>query len=102
MIETANEPPCLGPCKRFQIQVANVIQYVIVLTSNTANYKKLIFVKGGRMSCSALWDRSGYLGLSPVCRLKIENDEVCEIRAVFVFAAKNQQFVALVECGSVS
>lgn len=48
------------------------------------------------MSCSAFWNGARNCGLRPMGSLEIENDEVGEVGAVFVLAAKDKQLVSLV------
>lgn len=47
-------------------------------------------------------NRSTDLGQSPVKGIEVENNDVGEVFAMFVLTAKNNQFVPLVEAGSVS
>lgn len=72
------------------------------MTSYSPNYKQLVIVEQGCMSCSAFWDSARHRWLRPVCSLKIEDYKVGKVRSMFVLAAKYQQFVSLVQRGGVT
>lgn len=54
------------------------------------------------MSCSAFGNRPRYLWLRPVCGLEVEDDQIGEVGPMLVLAAENKQFVAFIQCCSMS
>lgn len=76
MIETTDKPPRLGPSECLEVEVAYVIQDVIILTSNATNDEEFVFMQDSSMSRSAFWDRAGHLRLGPVRGFEIEDDEI--------------------------
>jgi hypothetical protein len=71
------------------------------MACDPTNDEELILVKYRGVSSPALWYRSADGGLCPMGGFQIEDNEVGEVDSMFVLAAKDQELVSLVECGSV-
>jgi hypothetical protein len=97
MIESTDEAPCLGPGKCFEIEVANVVQDVVVLTRDTADNEELVLMEDRCVSGSAFGNGAGDLGLCPVRCLEVEDDEIGKICSMLVLAAEDEEFISLVQ-----
>lgn len=96
MIESTNKLPSPGPSKGLEVEVADIVQYVIVVPSNSTNDEQLVFVQDCGVSCSTLWYRATDARLRPMGGFEIEYDEVGEVGSVLIFSAEDQELVALV------
>lgn len=100
MIESANKAPWSGPGEGLEINVAYVIQHIIVMACYSSNDEQFVVMQKCRMSRSAFWNRTRHGWLSPVGSFEIEDDEVGQVRSVLVLATEDQKFIALVQgCG---
>lgn len=70
------------------------------MPSDAANYEKFVFVEHSSMPGSSLWNRAGHGRLCPVRSLQVEYNKVGEVSSVLILTAKNEEFVPLVESGS--
>lgn len=95
MVEAANEAPGLGPRPRLQIEVADVVQYIVILTRDSTDYEEFVLMQNGGVSSSPLGNRAGHWRLSPVRCSEVEHDEIGEVCSVLVLAAEDEQLVAL-------
>lgn len=99
MIKATNKAPCPRPRECFKVEIAYIVQDIVVVPSDATNYEKLIFVEHSSMSGSSFWNRASHCRLCPMCSLQVEYNEVGEIGSVFILAAENEEFVPLVERG---
>lgn len=96
MVKSAHKSPWPRPGECLEINVANVIQQIIVLTRDASNNEQLVVVEQCRMSRSAFGNGTRHGWLGPMGSLQIENYEVGEISTMLVLATKDQELVALV------
>lgn len=54
------------------------------------------------MSCTTFGDGPSHCRLRPVGGLEVEDDQVGEVGPVLIFAAENEQLVALIQCRGVT
>ena len=54
------------------------------------------------MSRTSFGDRSADIGLSPMCRLEIEDYEIGEVRSMFILAAEYKELITLVQGSSMA
>jgi hypothetical protein len=76
VIESANKSPGLGPSECLEIQVAYVVENIIVLAGDATNDEELVLMQNGSMSRSTFGNMAGNLWLGPVSRLEIENYKI--------------------------
>lgn len=88
VVESTDKFPCSRPGEGLQIKIADVVEDIIFVACYSPNYKELVFVQHGGMSCSTLWDGPRYCRLRPMGRLEIEDYEVREVRSVLVLATE--------------
>lgn len=100
MIEATNKAPCARPCECFKVEIANVVQDIVVVPSDSANYEKFVFVEHSSVSGSSFWNRAGHGRLCPVRSLQVEYNKVGEVSSVLILTAENEELVPLVEGGS--
>lgn len=100
MVETTDETPGARPSKGFQVNVADIIQHIIVMTCDSADDKKFVFVEQGGVTGAAFRNGASHLGLCPVSGLEVENDEIGKVGPMLVLAAEHKKLVALIQgCG---
>lgn len=100
MIEATNKSPCSRPGECLEVEIANVVQDIIVVPSDSANYEKFVFVEHGSVSGSSFWNRAGHGRLCPVRSLQVEYNEVGEISSVLILTTEDEELVPLIEGGS--
>lgn len=96
MIKAGCEAPCPRPGPRFQIQIRQVVENEVILSRNSANDEKLVFVDNGSMAGPTPWSWTPNFGLGPSSGGDVEDNNVGEIFAMLIFTTKYNQFVALV------
>lgn len=102
MIETTNEAPRTRPCECLEIEIAYVIQNIVVVPRYTSDYKEFVIMQNGSVPSSSFWNWPMYRRLGPMSCLEIEYNQVGQVSAVLVLAAEDQKFVALIEGCSVA
>lgn len=100
MIKATNKAPCPRPCECFQVEIAYIVQDIVIVSSNAANYEEFVFVEHSSVSGSSFWDRAGHGRLCPVRSLQVEYNKIGEVSSVLILAAENEELVPLVEGGS--
>lgn len=90
MIESSNKSPCSRPSESLQIQVAYIIENVIVMPGYATYDKKLIVVENCSMSGTSLRNRSRNGRLSPMSRFQVEDYKIGEVGSVFVLTTKDE------------
>lgn len=101
MIEATNKAPCPRPCECFKVEIAYIVQDIVVVPSDAANNEKFVFVKHSSVSGSSFWNWASHGGLCPVRSLQVEYNEVGEVSSMLILTAENEELVSLVESGSV-
>jgi hypothetical protein len=102
MIKATYESPCPRPCERFKIEITYIVQDIVIVSSDPANYEKFVFMEDSSVPGSSLWDRTGHCRLRPVCRFQIEYDKVGQVSSVLILTTENEQFVPLIKSCSMA
>lgn len=76
MIKSSYKTPWPGPRESLEIDVADVIQHIIVMTRNSANDEEFVVVEKCCVSRSAFRNGSRNYRLCPVGSLEVEYDEI--------------------------
>lgn len=97
MVEAGREAPSSRPGPSLQVQVRQVVEDDVALSSNTANNKEFVLVDNSRMAGPAPWNRSANVWLSPSGCGDIEDDNVGEVFTMLILASKHDQFITLVQ-----
>lgn len=102
MIVTGREFPRSRPGPGFQIQIADVIQDVVFMSSHASQNIKTLIVDHSRVSGSASRCWSVELWLGPMRSLQVEYDHIGKVGAVLVLSSVYQKFVSSPEVGCVA
>lgn len=100
VIEATNKAPCPRPGECLEVKIANVVQDIVVVPSDSANYEKFVFVEYGSVSGSSFRNRTSHGRLCPVRSLQVEYNKVGEVSSVLILTTENEELVPLVEGGS--
>lgn len=76
MVESSHKTPWPRPSKRLQVDVADVIQHIIVMTRDSTNDEQFVVVEQCSMSGATFWYGSRDCWLCPVGSLEIKYNQV--------------------------
>ena len=69
MVKSTDKAPRPGPGVRLEIQIANVVQNIVVVAGNTTNDEQLVLVQDSGMPSTTLGNGPMDLGLGPMSGL---------------------------------
>ena len=98
MVKARHKPPSPRPGQGSKVKITKVVQDgVIVVAAEASYYEKFLVMYHGRMAGSASRRDAMKVWLMPMRGLEIKDDEVVQVRPVFIFTTKYQDLVALTE-----
>ena len=67
------------------------------MTRHATADKQLVVVNDSRVSSSSSWRDAVDFRLSPVCSGEVKDDDIREVRSMFILTSEDEQLVALPE-----